>query len=475
MTYNNYRKSEYLSLLVKKFIFYVHPDYFHNNKRLQVINEANLKLLNALNDGLKRSTLDQEASLPRSLTFYLKSVELAGQALPPRKISLSLQTLEDSLLEVFDTLGVTVIEKVQSDDIQRKEIYGHCISASPRQLISFLESLTDRRSLIAWRQDQKAVLNHFANNLIAITGISGIEFRNSWSAQNNTILLSSILHLIETSKCQLTLPWSGLKLVISTDETNFSLIYGSVDYIERKIYINPTCTPSQWIRTLSRIRSLNDDELIEDNSYLERKISEYLQNQIAHIIANNNDTVQVNISRGFTCSEGSYGLFLSNLAEQLSVNPLICLSELPSTQLRKEPYLLQVIIEDSHGTKILPDGTIRLDRKVNLSNIEEAILKPHLILEALKLSRETQKLKGQVHTLLENMVEKLKVKSLKYGVGIDEGKMKVCLTAMKEYMDRRKGSCGSLKELNGMNLVIGHYLGIADDGSCILPWDLELP
>ena len=30
----------------------------------------------------------------------------------------------------------------------------------------------------------------------------------------------------------------------------------------------------------------------------------------------------------------------------------------------------------SHGTKILPDGTIRFDRKVNLSNIEEAILNP---------------------------------------------------------------------------------------------------
>jgi hypothetical protein len=33
---------------------------------------------------------------------------------------------------------------------------------------------------------------------------------------------------------------------------------------------------------------------------------------------------------------------------------------------------------------------------------------------------------------------------------------------------------GKLRGLSGMRVKIGRYLGLADDGSCILPWDWEL-
>jgi Domain of unknown function (DUF4461) len=67
--------------------------------------------------------------------------------------------------------------------------------------------------------------------------------------------------------------------------------------------------------------------------------------------------------------------------------------------------------------------------------------------------------------------------------------MEKCLTRMCEYRVRPSSknagagadadaggpsSVGKLRSLSGMRVKIGRYLGVSDDGCCIIPWDWEL-
>lgn len=496
-------RNEYIKQLIKKFVFHIHPDYFHNHKKLQYINESNLKVLNSLNDSLlfayreqKHEYLKENTNLPRSLTFYLKpnnfTVDQSPSASYPRKVTIPLQRLEESLLEILDTLGVSVTERSTDAISSRREdlIYSHCVSASPGQILAFLDSLTDRRSLIQWRQDRKKMLYACIKNIMELTGACGVEFRTSWSAQNNMVLLSTILQMIDSSRSQLlSLPWSGLTLIISTDETQFNLPYGYIDYEERHVYINPTYTPSQWVLALCKDRSSvyyqhHNDTRNEMKVILER----YLTKEIEKLT---NKVVETEIIKGFTCSGVGYRNFLSGIALEVQRHSGSSIDPKPTTgtttsssssgtssgQVRSTTLRLRFIVEDSHGTKILPNGVIRLDSsKLNyLTTIHAVILQKNSILSALTQSEEARQKEGQVAQLMAAIRGKLELEQISYGAGVDEEKMETCLRSLSTYMARRNGSRGSLKELRGMNLVVGHYLGIADDGSCILPWDLQLP
>eukprot|EP01036_Dinobryon_divergens_P026070 gene26070-34675_t len=489
-------RNDYIKLLIKKFVFHIHPDYFHNHKKLQYINESNLKVLNSLNDTLQYSFrqghVQENGNLPRSLIFYLKpnhfTVGKLSSSSYPRKVSIPLQRLEESLLEILDTLGVSVTERPTGAFSSGREdlTYSHCVSATPRQILAFLNSLTDRRNLIQWRQDRKKMLYEYIQNIMQLTGACGVEFHTSWSAQNNMVLLSTILQMIESSRSQLlSLPWNGLKLIISTDETQFNLPYGYIDYDERNVYINPTYTPSQWIIALSRDRSSTSllyqqhhDARIEMKNLFER----YLTQEIKKLT---NKVVEIEIAKGFTCSELGYHNFLSGIALEVKQHLGASIANdnvEPSGstrpgQVRSTTHRLRFIVEDSHGTKILPDGAIRLDSsKLNsLAVIHAIILQKSSILSALTQSEEARQKEAHVAQLMTAIRGKLELEKITYGAGVDEEKMETCLQSLSTYMARRNGSRGSLKELRGMNLVVGHYLGIADDGSCILPWDLQLP
>ena len=492
--------SEYIKVLIKKFIFHVHPDYFHNHKKLQYINEANLKVLNSLNDNLLIAVYgkqneygkDNDRNLPRSLTFYLKPNQFAvGQpssVLNPRKVTVSLQRLEESLREILDTLGVSVADRSAASYSSGREdlAYSHCISASPGQILAFLDSLTDRRSLIQWRQDRKKMLHECIQRILHHTGACGVEFRTSWSAQNNMVLLSSILQMAESSRSQLaSLPWSGLKLVISTDETQFNLPYGYIDYTEKNVYINPTYTPSQWLVALSKYTSVPNHYQEQYSAVNETKglIERYLAQEVKKLT---NMTVETEIVKGFTCSELGYRTFLSGIAlevnkqhwESLIADDLTSNTDSSNAgKVRCTPLRLRFVVEDSHGTKILPDGVVRLDSSKSnyLAVLHSVIFQKDAVLSALTQSGEAREKEGQVAQLMAHIRSKLELEKISYGAGVDEEKMKTCLQSLHAYIARRNGSRGSLKELRGLNLVVGHYLGIADDGSCILPWDLQLP
>jgi Domain of unknown function (DUF4461) len=76
--------------------------------------------------------------------------------------------------------------------------------------------------------------------------------------------------------------------------------------------------------------------------------------------------------------------------------------------------------------------------------------------------------------------------SIEAGVGVDLTKMEKCLTRMCEYRVSSTASAsagagsggpfsaGKLRSLSGMRVKIGRYLGVSDDGCCIIPWDWEL-
>jgi hypothetical protein len=293
--------------------------------------------------------------------------------------------------------------------------------------------------------------------------------------------------MIESSRSQLlSLPWNGLKLIISTDETQFNLPYGYIDYDERNVYINPTYTPSQWVIALCKDRSSSslhyhhhhNDARNEMKNLFER----YLTQEIKKLT---NKVVEIEIVKGFTCSELGYRNFLSGIALEVKQHLSASIandyvessSSARSGQVSSTTSRLRFIVEDSHGIKILPDGAIRLDSsKLNsLAVIHAAILHKSSILAALTQSEEARQKEAHVAQLMTAIRGKLELEKITYGTGVDEEKMETCLQSLRAYMTRRNGSRGSLKELRGMNLVVGHYLGIADDGSCILPWDLQLP
>ena len=53
--------------------------------------------------------------------------------------------------------------------------------------------------------------------------------------------------------------------------------------------------------------------------------------------------------------------------------------------------------------------------------------------------------------------------------------MESCLNRMVEYTTTRQNNYKKLSNLSGMRVKIGRYLGLSSDGSCIIPWDWELP
>ena len=68
------------------------------------------------------------------------------------------------------------------------------------------------------------------------------------------------------------------------------------------------------------------------------------------------------------------------------------------------------------------------------------------------------------------------------GAGVDEQMFLAFLKRLSGYLQRRQGQgqgkkgLGVLSGLSGLrSLGAGRYLGLAQDGGVILPWDIELP
>ena len=84
--------SNYNKTLLRKFLFYIHPDYFIKYENEKFINNSNLKILNEIIDNNK-SYNDQNINLSstststRALTFFIKPIDTMNL---PRRVKVSL-------------------------------------------------------------------------------------------------------------------------------------------------------------------------------------------------------------------------------------------------------------------------------------------------------------------------------------------------------------------------------------------------
>ena len=93
---------KYESIILKKFIFHIHPDFFQHHKSEQSINAENLKILMAKSDADSGRTTPIQANT-RSLTFYIKPSESEDS---PRRVKVTLSRIVESMREVLETIGV---------------------------------------------------------------------------------------------------------------------------------------------------------------------------------------------------------------------------------------------------------------------------------------------------------------------------------------------------------------------------------
>lgn len=130
--------------LFKKFLFHVHPDFFHNEKSLQHINATNLSILQGIID--KTSPIDTAEI--KSLTFYLKP-ELVGST--AQKVRVSTTRIEKSITEILETIGVEIPSESENDSNLFRSSHS-TVMASADQTMEFLNSMFERKALMALRE-----------------------------------------------------------------------------------------------------------------------------------------------------------------------------------------------------------------------------------------------------------------------------------------------------------------------------------
>jgi hypothetical protein len=92
-----YSREKYVDNLYKKFLFYVHPDFFGGFDKERSINDTNIKILSQTLKG------NIDTGNTRSIVFYIKCMD---ENTNPRRVKISLNRIDDSLREVLETLGV---------------------------------------------------------------------------------------------------------------------------------------------------------------------------------------------------------------------------------------------------------------------------------------------------------------------------------------------------------------------------------
>ncbi len=123
---------EYEKVLMKKFIFQVHPDFFQLFKTEQAINSANLKVLSSLSGEGSGSV---EAPKTRSLTFYVKPV---NDSLP-RRVKVATGRVIESIREILETLGLDL--PLRPEGTGKSSTF---VSSNSAEVLDYLDTLIDR-------------------------------------------------------------------------------------------------------------------------------------------------------------------------------------------------------------------------------------------------------------------------------------------------------------------------------------------
>jgi hypothetical protein len=535
----NKEYNEFIRNVFKKFMFQVHPDYFFHDKKLQEINNINLTLLTNLIDRTDSVNSRLLNSLPRSLTFYVKVSDLVNDD-QPKKVRVSTIRTVDSLIDILETIGVEIPEKPIDFDAFYNSLVEKRGEASPfvsnrtdekdpvvdsetLRTLNFLDSLGDRRELILLREERNKIFHDteevilvtrvfFAyypfQELLRMTGLDKIEYWNSWSLQNNRLLLTSIIHFVEDNRDLLQLPWNGLSLLFGKDDSPRK----DIDYVERTIYIDCSEPSMQWKNSLLKITQQNL-RIMREIAEKVLKIKSFFRNYIYHLlksemmkqnqpVPDGKPLITIDIEKGFTCSETQFSHFLARiqkdfghydtLPESLSSHENgSSKNNSSSNSLDSSLFHVKIVIEDRYGTKLLPTGTFRIDWQASRDKIEEILHRDAL--HGLQLIQENNFMMKELENLEKDLVHLLDLRSLEKGKGINDDQYLACLKNIHSYLmkrDKQKKAWskdynehplsssmirGIFQHLYGLKVSIGYFSGIRDDGVILLPWNFRIP
>ena len=385
----------YVHLLHKRFKKYVHPDFFTATPKLREVNAANLLGLQTAVDALSTAGEDQSdhghesssnsgssssrrksgRNAPRSLVFYIKAGALPEQP-APRRVKVGLKRLTQSLREILEDYESELPPEQKSYDdardsraAQRSSAFRASRTIDLRDLLAFLDDLTERRELLAWREARKERMRLLSDELQAALGVESIDLRYSWSAQSNAKMFSSLLTLLaevresrhrfkrteplrqsetmeflskqsaprpgevqaagRTFEQGVYYPWTGLTLVFTPDDCTSD----PVSAVEGEVQLCPSHVKLQWLEALTAVDAVVVSTAVqvrEELVAMENRASSVLSAALVDVLTNNRQqvlapsdrkviasSVQVRVRRGFTCSKTAYGYFLTSLLARL--------------------------------------------------------------------------------------------------------------------------------------------------------------
>jgi hypothetical protein len=336
-------------------------------------------------------------------------------------------------------------------------------------------------------------------------------------------MLIRLTEIIESSIETIHFPWTGMSIVFSTDERDWR-----VNYYDQEIILDPTDVPEQWLQVLQYI-NVNEIEkavgvvksIESDKSMFEMYANLKFESSAALLCKDKNDAqpmqFKVVVRPGFTCSVSNFYYFLRNMndgftkvhRDMYSNRSVVANEDLlaPKTspvesntsceqQVQMRPVELPIIVEFAHGTKLLDNGNFRVDVRDCFADVN-SLLESEMG-RLVQLAVRHAALAGQLDQARSSLVASLSLKQVTKGVGVSDEQYLVCLLRLAGYAEQRQGVGNShgyayghdygysgsrararnkaaLSHLSGLRVVVGHYLGMADDGSIILPWDIYLP
>lgn len=491
-------KQLYAQSLMKRFLFYTHPDFFGKFEKIQEVNSSNIRALQSVIDNPSDSHSGDET---RTLTFFLKPSDWMPQ---PRKVKVSLVRILDSLGEILETIGETLPLRPSelrhesrpfSHDRNRREYENHgdiWIDAETKSIISFIESLVDRREILRMKEERYRHFKLAEESLIHRTKLKEILYWNSWSAHNNALLLHHILQGLDDDPDSYHLPWSELSLIITKDH-GFPF---DVDLLEGVIRLDSGQVAAVWMKSLAAINQQDLQAAAKINANLKNKKQQFekiLTYQLDSILRKSNiysdRRIEVKVEKGFTCTQRAFGQFIHNHFLSTS-SPNVTLkphsndkAETSSSYLEMQPVCMILKVEEAHGTKLLKDGTLRIDSTCSTTLMNEMLANHAVPWLGHALQQEQDQ--EELERLKKHLCHVLMLRSIARVKGVTDQMLLNFLRQMHEYLLQKERDApvyspnaqpprGLLRGLQDMKLVVGQYASITEDGSCVLPWSFQI-
>lgn len=466
----------------------------------------------------------------RSLIFYLKATEDMPR---PRRVKISTKDLHRSIREILEDYDVTLpplpkgILDNYTSAVNNSPIPSQKVSilekVEMKDIEPFLDTLSiERAELLEWRRERFQAVENAKRTMQEKLGCRDIEVRYSSSPQTNSVTFKKLHELLVEKESSMKLElgrWTNLTLVLTFDDCTGE----AVDAVEGEVKLSPAQVPLEWLNTLSSVQKRTSEDALRHRleiETLEQNISSVLTKLCQNLVVLSlmrdegiedkrmqqaiRQGVSLKIERGKSCSNLSYKVFLAALWEQVTCKEvmeieaadnsdllhqiftsrisnlteedgdgtiylqdgLITASSLWLTQL---PLTLSIKVESGHGSKMLPDGSLRIDSRAKPSRLigEKGLLRTEAF-DAVKKTATAMMRRSALHEKLEILVRKLNLRSLEKGIGVSDDEVLDWALRVLDYLDQRGGK-SKLRNLKGHDVRIEHRTGL-DGTTVVLPY-----